>query len=125
VASLTSSKSFGLKGRIRVPGDKSISHRALILGGLAVGETVVDGLLEGEDVLCTAAAMRALGAEIHRDQSGTWRIHGRGVGSLDEPNQVLDLGNSGTGARLLMGAAAGNPITTFFTGDSGRRPSRG
>ena len=117
MAALTSSKSFGLKGRILVPGDKSISHRALILGGLAVGETVVDGLLEGEDVLCTAAAMRAFGAELHRDQSGTWRVHGRGVGGLDEPNQVLDLGNSGTGARLLMGAAAGNPITTFFTGD--------
>jgi 3-phosphoshikimate 1-carboxyvinyltransferase len=118
VVSLSSSKSPGLTGRIRVPGDKSISHRALILGGLAIGETVVDGLLEGEDVLNTAAAMRAFGAEVTRQSDGRWQIHGRGVGGLDEPDQVLDLGNSGTGVRLLMGVAAGNPITTFFTGDA-------
>ena len=118
VAALSSSKSTALTGRIRVPGDKSISHRALIIGGLAVGETAVHGLLEGEDVLNTAAAMRALGAEVTRHADGVWHIHGRGVGGLDEPNQVLDLGNSGTGVRLLMGVAGGNPITTFFTGDA-------
>jgi 3-phosphoshikimate 1-carboxyvinyltransferase len=117
VAALTARKSTGLKGRIRVPGDKSISHRALIMGALAVGETVVHGLLEGEDVLNTTAALRALGAEVERGTDGIWRIHGRGVGGLDEPDQVLDLGNSGTGVRLLMGVAGGNPITTFFTGD--------
>jgi 3-phosphoshikimate 1-carboxyvinyltransferase len=117
VAALSSRKSAGLKGRIRVPGDKSISHRALIMGGLAVGETIVHGLLEGEDVLCTAAAMRAFGAEVSRDDDSAWHIHGRGVGGLDEPSKVLDLGNSGTGVRLLMGVAGGNPITTFFTGD--------
>jgi 3-phosphoshikimate 1-carboxyvinyltransferase len=117
VAALTARKSTGLKGRIRVPGDKSISHRALIMGALAVGETVVHGLLEGEDVLNTTAALRALGAEVERGADGIWRIHGRGVGGLDEPDQVLDLGNSGTGVRLLMGVAGGNPITTFFTGD--------
>ncbi|HUB97748.1 MAG TPA: 3-phosphoshikimate 1-carboxyvinyltransferase [Stellaceae bacterium] len=113
-----------LKGRCRVPGDKSLSHRALILGGLAVGRTRVKGLLEGEDVLCTAAAMRALGAGIEREAEGEWRIDGRGVGGLAEPDSVLDLGNSGTGARLLMGAVAGHPFTSFFTGDASlrRRP---
>jgi 3-phosphoshikimate 1-carboxyvinyltransferase len=118
VAALTASTSSGLKGRIQVPGDKSISHRALIMGALAIGETVIEGLLEGEDVLNTAAALRALGAEVTRGADGIWRVHGRGVGGLDEPDQVLDLGNSGTGARLLMGVAGGNPITTFFTGDA-------
>lgn len=118
MATLSSRKSTGLKGRIRVPGDKSISHRALIMGGLAIGETVVHGLLEGEDVLHTADAMRAFGAEVTRHANGTWHTHGRGVGGLDEPNRVLDLGNSGTGVRLLMGVAGGNPITTFFTGDA-------
>ncbi|MDE0810636.1 MAG: 3-phosphoshikimate 1-carboxyvinyltransferase [Alphaproteobacteria bacterium] len=117
MAALSSRKSAGLIGRIRVPGDKSISHRALIMGGLAIGESVVHGLLEGDDVLCTAAAMRAFGAEVTRDDDGAWHIHGRGVGGLDEPSKVLDLGNSGTGVRLLMGVAGGNPITTFFTGD--------
>ena len=127
VTVLTARKSVHLKGRVRVPGDKSISHRALIMGGLAVGETVVEGLLEGEDVLCTAAAMRAFGAEVTRGADGLWRIHGRGVGGLDEPDRVLDLGNSGTGVRLLMGVATGNPVTTFFTGDaslSGRPMAR-
>ena len=117
MAALSSRKSAGLIGRIRVPGDKSISHRALIIGGLAIGESIVHGLLEGEDVLCTAAAMRSFGAEVTRDDDGAWHIHGRGVGGLDEPSKVLDLGNSGTGVRLLMGVAGGNPITTFFTGD--------
>ena len=85
----------------RVPGDKSISHRALMFGALAVGETRITGLLEGEDVLRTAAAMRALGAEVVQTRPGTWRVAGRGVGGLTEPEDVLDMGNSGTAARLL------------------------
>jgi 3-phosphoshikimate 1-carboxyvinyltransferase len=107
-----------------VPGDKSISHRALILGGLAVGCTRIDGLLEGEDVLCTAAAMRGLGAGVTRGADGTWSVDGVGIGGLQEPAQMLDLGNSGTGARLLMGAVAGHDLTAFFTGDASlcRRP---
>ena len=113
-----------LAGALTVPGDKSISHRALMLGGLTVGETVVSGLLEGEDVLATAEAMRAFGAELVRDGEGLWRIHGRGVGGLAEPDCVIDMGNAGTGVRLLMGLAAGHDFTTFFTGDPSlrRRP---
>jgi 3-phosphoshikimate 1-carboxyvinyltransferase len=113
-----------LTGRVRVPGDKSISHRSLILGALAVGETVVHGLLEGEDVLATAAAMQALGADLRRDGDGIWHIHGCGVGGLCEPDRALDMGNAGTGVRLLMGVAAGYPFTTFFVGDASlsRRP---
>ena len=113
-----------LAGRLAVPGDKSISHRALILGGLTVGETVVAGLLEGEDVLATAAAMRAYGAEVERDGDGVWHIHGCGVGGLAEPDRVLDMGNAGTGVRLMMGVAAGYGFTSFFTGDASlvRRP---
>ena len=113
-----------LAGDIAVPGDKSISHRALMMGGLAVGETVIEGLLEGEDVLRTAAAMRALGATAERGRDGTWRIRGRGLGGAVEPGDVLDLGNSGTGARLLMGVLATCPFTTFLTGDASlrRRP---
>ena len=116
--------SQGLSGTVRVPGDKSISHRALILGALAAGETRVSGLLEGEDVLATAAALRAMGAGITRDGKGVWRVQGRGVGGLAEPDRVLDLGNSGTGVRLLLGVAAGQPFTTFFCGDESlsRRP---
>ena len=107
-----------------MPGDKSISHRALILGALAVGRTRVDNLLEGDDVLRTAAALRALGASIERERAGTWNVHGVGVGGLAEPAEVLDLGNSGTGARLLMGVVATHPFTTFFSGDDSlrRRP---
>jgi len=121
---LLSRRARPLTGTIRVPGDKSISHRALILGGLAVGESTVEGLLEGEDVLATAAAMRAFGCEVERGGDGIWRVHGRGVSGLDEPADVIDCGNSGTGARLLMGVAAQQPITTFFTGDASlrRRP---
>ncbi|MCA3266565.1 MAG: 3-phosphoshikimate 1-carboxyvinyltransferase, partial [Azospirillum sp.] len=113
-----------LKGETAVPGDKSISHRALMFGGLAVGETRVTGLLEGEDVLRTAAAMRQMGAEIVKDPDGTWRARGRGVGALVEPADVLDLGNAGTGARLLMGLIAAHPIFAVFTGDASlrRRP---
>jgi 3-phosphoshikimate 1-carboxyvinyltransferase len=109
---------------VRVPGDKSISHRSLMLGALAVGETMIEGLLEGEDVLRTAAAMRALGAGAVRDGGGTWRVSGRGIGGLVEPSDVLDLGNAGTGARLLLGLLATHPLTAFLTGDASlrRRP---
>ena len=98
-----------LRGRIRVPGDKSISHRALMFAGLAVGDTRITGLLEGEDVLRTAAAMRALGAEIVRQADDSWHVTGRGIGRLLEPDDVLDMGNSGTAARLLTGLLASHP----------------
>ncbi|HLI19890.1 MAG TPA: 3-phosphoshikimate 1-carboxyvinyltransferase [Stellaceae bacterium] len=121
---LSSGSAGPLRGRCRVPGDKSLSHRSLILGGLAIGRTRVSGLLEGEDVLATAAAMRALGAGIARETNGTWTVSGVGIGGLKEPDTLLDMGNSGTGARLLMGAVAGHDITAFFTGDASlrRRP---
>lgn len=114
-----------LTGRCRVPGDKSISHRALMLGASAIGETTVHGLLEAEDVLATAAALQSLGAGIEC-KDGVWRVDGLGVGGLHEPDRVLDLGNSGTGARLLIGLAAGHCFRTFFTGDDSlrRRPMR-
>ena len=113
-----------LAGAIRVPGDKSISHRALMLASLALGETAISGLLEGEDVLRTAEAMRALGAEVVRDGPGVWRVAGRGVGGLVEPADVLDLGNSGTAARLLTGVLASHPFFSVMTGDASlrRRP---
>jgi len=107
-----------LTGRIRVPGDKSISHRSLMLGALAVGETRVTGLLEGEDVLATAAALRAMGATIERLGEGAWRIEGVGVGGLLQPAIALEMGNSGTSTRLLMGLIASHPITATFTGDA-------
>ena len=111
-------RSSGLEGTADVPGDKSISHRSLILGAMAVGETVVTGLLEGQDVLDTAKAMQAFGAEVIRDEDGTWHVHGVGVGGFAEPHQVIDCGNSGTGVRLIMGAMATSPITATFTGDA-------
>ena len=107
-----------LNGTVAVPGDKSISHRSLMLSALAIGESRVDGLLEGEDVLATAAAMRAMGADIVREDSGTWRIHGVGVGGLLQPAGALDMGNSGTSTRLLMGLVASHPITATFVGDA-------
>ncbi|MEL7106841.1 MAG: 3-phosphoshikimate 1-carboxyvinyltransferase [Pseudomonadota bacterium] len=110
-----------LKGTAHVPGDKSISHRSLIFGAMAVGETRVTGLLEGEDVLDTAKAMRALGAEVVREDDGKWVIHGVGVGGFSEPDDVIDCGNSGTGVRLIMGAVATSPIATTFTGDASLR----
>lgn len=110
-----------LSGRIKVPGDKSISHRALMLGGIALGRTRISGLLEGEDVLATAAAMRLLGAEATRLENGDWELYGRGVGGLNEPADVLDMGNAGTGARLLMGLVASYGFTSFFTGDASLR----
>lgn len=115
---MTSHASTGLSGEAAIPGDKSISHRSLILGALAVGETTITGLLEGEDVLDTAKAMRAMGAEITRDDDGTWHVHGVGTGGFAEPDQVIDCGNSGTGVRLIMGAMATSPITATFTGDA-------
>jgi 3-phosphoshikimate 1-carboxyvinyltransferase len=110
-----------LSGRIAVPGDKSISHRALMFGALAIGETRITGLLTGEDVLRTAAVMRALGAEVTQDADGTWRVAGRGVGGLSEPADVLDMGNSGTAARLLCGILASHPIYSVMTGDASLR----
>ena len=113
-----------LSGRLAVAGDKSISHRALMFGALAVGITTIEGLLEGEDVLRTAAAMRLLGAEVDRLGAGRWRVAGRGVGGLTEPDDVLDMGNSGTAARLICGLLAGHPIFAVMTGDASlrRRP---
>ncbi len=121
---LIAAKARALSGRVAVPGDKSVSHRALIFGALAVGTTRVTGLLEGEDVLNTARALRRLGVPIERGADGVWTVHGVGVGGLAEPDAVLDLGNSGTGARLLMGLVATHPFISFFTGDESlcRRP---
>ncbi len=115
-----------LSGRFRVPGDKSISHRALMFGALAVGTTYIEGLLEGEDVLRTAAAMRLLGATVEHTGPGAWRVAGRGIGGLAEPADVLDMGNSGTAARLICGLLAGHPIFAVMTGDASlrRRPMR-
>ena len=107
-----------LTGEAHVPGDKSISHRSLILGALSVGETRIEGLLEGEDVLDTARAMRAFGAEVTDHGGGRWSVHGVGVGGFREPDQVIDCGNSGTGVRLIMGAMATSPISATFTGDA-------
>jgi 3-phosphoshikimate 1-carboxyvinyltransferase len=107
-----------LKGAIRVPGDKSISHRALMFAGLAVGRSRITGLLEGEDVLATASAMRQFGAHIERKGDGTWEVEGVGVGSLLEPKQALEMGNSGTSTRLLMGLVASHAISATFTGDA-------
>jgi 3-phosphoshikimate 1-carboxyvinyltransferase len=123
---LQSRSSGPLSGRVRVPGDKSISHRALILGALAVGETRIAGLLEGEDVLNTAKAMRALGAQVERTGEGAWTVHGVGVGGFKAPAAPLDFGNSGTGCRLAMGAVAGSPIEATFDGDASlrKRPMR-
>jgi 3-phosphoshikimate 1-carboxyvinyltransferase len=118
---LTARQSGPVHGRTRVPGDKSISHRALILGALTVGETNIGGLLEGEDVLHTADAMRALGARVERIGEYAWRIHGVGIGGFAQPAGVLDFGNSGTGCRLAIGAVAGAPVTATFDGDASLR----
>ncbi|MFZ2980458.1 MAG: 3-phosphoshikimate 1-carboxyvinyltransferase, partial [Sphingobium sp.] len=107
-----------LSGTVTVPGDKSISHRSLMLSALAIGESRVEGLLEGEDVLATAAAMRAMGADIVRDDDGVWHIDGVGVGGLLQPETALDMGNSGTSTRLLMGLLASHDLTATFIGDA-------
>ena len=110
-----------LSGSTTVPGDKSVSHRALMLAAMAVGESRIGGLLEGADVLATAQALRALGVAIERAPGGLWHVQGVGVGGLREPDRPLDLGNSGTGARLLLGLLAGHPFTSFMTGDDSLR----
>ncbi len=115
---MTSRPCGPLKGEAHVPGDKSISHRSLILGALAVGETKITGLLEGEDVLDTAKAMRAFGAEVIEHGGGSWTVHGVGVGGFAEPDNVIDCGNSGTGVRLIMGCMATTGISATFTGDA-------
>lgn len=115
---MKSARSGPLKGVASVPGDKSISHRSLIFGAMAVGETRISGLLEGQDVLDTASAMRAFGATVTRTSDGTWTVNGVGVGGFREPSGVIDCGNSGTGARLIMGCMATTPITATFTGDA-------
>jgi 3-phosphoshikimate 1-carboxyvinyltransferase len=115
---LTARRSTKLRGKIAIPGDKSISHRALMLGAAAIGETVVSGLLEAEDVLDTAAAMAALGAGVSRGCDGRWHVVGTGVGGFVEPPEPLDFGNSGTGARLSAGLIATTPITATLTGDA-------
>jgi len=123
---LSAAASGPLRGRLRAPGDKSISHRALILGLLAVGRTTIEGLLEGDDVLRTAAACRALGARVERLGPGRWSVEGAGLGSLLAPRETLDFGNAGTGTRLLMGVVGGHPITATFDGDASlrKRPMR-
>ena len=123
---LTARRGAPLQGRIRVPGDKSISHRALILAAMTVGETTISGLLEGEDVIHTADAMRALGAWVERTGEGLWRVHGVGVGGFAQPAGPLYFGNSGTGCRLIFGAVAGCPIKAIFDGDASlrKRPMR-
>ncbi len=121
MAMLDSGSAGCLSGTMRVPGDKSISHRALIVSALAVGESRIDGLLEGEDVLATAAALRALGASVERTGPGLWSVRGAGIGGLGEPDTVLDMGNSGTAARLLLGVLGTHPITAVMTGDPSLR----
>jgi 3-phosphoshikimate 1-carboxyvinyltransferase len=123
---LASAPGGPLRGRLRAPGDKSISHRSLIFGLLALGETRIVGLLEAEDVLRTAQACRALGATVVHDGEGRWRVRGAGIGGLVEPSETLDFGNAGTGSRLMMGVAGSHPITTTFDGDASlrKRPMR-
>jgi len=118
---LKARRSGPLRGTVAAPGDKSISHRALILGALSVGETRITGLLEAGDVLNTAAALRQFGAQLVRHGNGEWSVWGMGVGGWSEPENVLDFGNSGTGSRLVMGAMATTPITAVFTGDASLR----
>jgi 3-phosphoshikimate 1-carboxyvinyltransferase len=124
--SLVSKKSGPLSGTIKVPGDKSISHRALMFGAITVGETMISGLLEGEDVLHTAEAMRKLGAKIEKGGDGLWRIFGVGIGGLMQPKSTLEMGNSGTSTRLLMGLAGGCNISATFAGDASlsKRPMK-
>ena len=124
---LTSKKSGAMNGLAIIPGDKSISHRSLMLGTLTEGETIIHGLLEGEDVMATANAMRAFGATITQQAPGIWRVQGVGIGNLQSPDKPIDMGNSGTSTRLIMGLAASHNITATFTGDeslSGRPMNR-
>jgi 3-phosphoshikimate 1-carboxyvinyltransferase len=123
---MSASKSRALLGRLRVPGDKSISHRSLLIGALTVGRTEIEGLLEGEDVIATAKAVRAMGASVSREAEGRWHVNGLGVGTLLAPREVLDFGNAGTGSRLAMGVVAGHPFEAVFDGDASlrKRPMR-
>ena len=120
-APLTAAAAGPLKGRVRVPGDKSISHRALMLGALAIGETTIEGLLEGEDIGATVAAMRAFGAIVTRTDPGSWRVRGVGVGGFLEPEDAIDYGDSGTGVRLAIGLVGSQAVTTTFTGSAALR----
>ena len=113
-----SKKSGAINGITKVPGDKSISHRSLMFGALTEGETIISGLLEGEDVLHTADAMRAMGADIEKGGDGLWRTFGVGIGNLKQPETSLEMGNSGTSTRLLIGLVGGHNITATFTGDA-------
>ena len=126
IETLTSSNISGLSGEMIIPGDKSVSHRSLILGGMAIGQTKVTGLLMGADVLATLDAVRALGVTITRDTNDIVTIDGVGTGGFMSPAEALDLGNAGTGVRLLMGAVAGQPISATFTGDASlsKRPMK-
>lgn len=118
---LCAAKSDNLSGTITVPGDKSISHRALMLASIAIGESTITGLLEAEDVLNTAKAMAALGVRVERHSDNSWHVHGRGIGGLQQPSDIIDFGNSGTGVRLCAGLVATTPIKTGFTGDDSLR----
>ena len=118
---MTSRKGSALRGTAMIPGDKSVSHRSLILGALSIGETKISGLLEGQDVLDTARAMSAFGAEVIDHGAGNWSVHGVGVGGFAEPEDIIDCGNAGTGVRLIMGAMATCPISATFTGDASLR----
>ena len=123
---LSAKRARPLKGRVRPPGDKSISHRAFLFGLLTCGETKVEGLLEGDDVLGAGKACQALGAEIERLAPGQWRVRGPGIGALPPPRETLDFGNAGTGCRLMMGVVGGHGITATFDGDASlrKRPMR-
>lgn len=123
---MSAARSRGLTGRLRVPGDKSISHRSLLIGAMTVGRTEITGLLEGEDVIATAKAVRAMGATVERYEGGNWSVNGLGVGTLLPPRDVLDFGNAGTGSRLAMGVVAGHPFEAVFDGDASlrKRPMR-
>ena len=120
-APLCSSRSNGLSGDFRVPGDKSISHRALLLCALAAGRSTVHGMLEAADTLATASAMREMGVHVERIGAGEWRVDGVGIGGLRPPTDVLDLGNSGTAARLIIGLLASHPFSAVVTGDASLR----
>ena len=115
---MLSTRVTNLRGDAKVPGDKSISHRSLILGALSIGKTKIHGLLEGQDVIDTAEAMRSFGALVEKNKNGDWTVEGFGVGGFAEPEKVIDCGNSGTGVRLIMGAMSTTNITTTFTGDA-------
>lgn len=123
---MSAGKSRPLAGRLRVPGDKSISHRSLLIGALTVGRTQIEGLLEGEDIIATANAVRAMGASVAREGEGRWCVNGLGVGTLLAPREPLDFGNAGTGSRLAMGVVAGHPFEAVFDGDASlrKRPMR-